>query len=471
MAAARSNYSLKFHRTAADDRGPFRCLSILLCFVVFACQTKSASAAERTFVILCSPALSKAERSELFVEFQRLAVEKMGAGDRCQIFDGIALQPVADFTMPKEGATQKSRMRAATPLFQQIQKFLNGSGGEGRMVHLPQFTSVFAQMVNASGARVLVIGSPLYRDDTPANNMTQGWLGDGYLTQPASVSLFSTAGKQNHLRGAKVNYCTLTDDLWDTENKSAHREMTQRFWALYIQGCGGTLVSFQPSLSVAFQTLASNAERPVDDYKLDTAEKELIIHRSKIVMGPAGEQQSPPEPRIQETVTKASVIDLAAPENAWITKSSPALEQKLGTKLPASGPMKIALTWEGAGIDLDLHVSPQPGSEELYFDHPKTREGVLHKDFASALPLHGFELVEFNGDVRPAEVSVWVNAFQGESKRGFAGEVRVLYAGAVRTFPVKIAAKHGNGGKDILTRQNSPCWARIDLNALQNMGR
>ncbi len=415
-------------------------------------------------VILCSPNLPKAERDELFLESQKFVVKAMSPGQRCQVFDGISLKPVADFTMPDQVKTDRARVRAAEGFIRSFGKFLSSDGNGDRQVRLPQFAGIFTQLTSASPSRLLVIGTPVYRDDLPANDMTGGWLGDGYLNQPRTVSLFSIADQPGFLKNAEVHFCTLSENVWATDQPGAQREGVQRFWTLFVAGMGGNLVSFQPSTNIALERLATGGFPPVGQFTLNSEEKELVIHRSKVNTGT--------KPRVEETVATARILDLSAPEFSWITKETSPIEEAPRLALPSpaplpkSAPMQVALTWDSGGVDLDLYATGKPGGDELFYGHTETPEGVHCKDFTSPTPLFGFELIDFTTAVYPKAVTLWVNVHRGKSETGFPGKVRIRYGGSVFTHPFLIPAKSGNSGQDRTSRIDSPFWVAIPVAAV-----
>lgn len=135
--------------------------------------------------------------------------------------------------------------------------------------------------------------------------------------------------------------------------------------------------------------------------------------------------------------------------------------------LPAKDYLMIGLKWptdRNHNQDLDLHVRPLLGKDELSFRNTRTQEGIHYKDFkANPDANHGYEVVEFLTPVSPESVEVWVNAYSGNDPNGFSGEVRLFYAGALRAFPFQVPAKSGNKGADAIRRKTTPHWIQIYL--------
>jgi hypothetical protein len=135
--------------------------------------------------------------------------------------------------------------------------------------------------------------------------------------------------------------------------------------------------------------------------------------------------------------------------------------------LPPKDYLMVGLRWptdRNHNQDLDLHVRPLTGKEELSFRNTKTSEGIHYKDFTTNPNAnHGYEVVELLLPVAPESLEVWVNAYSGNDPEGFTGEIRLFYAGALRAFPFEIPAKKGNQGSDAIRRTQSANWTKINL--------
>jgi hypothetical protein len=449
------------------------------------CFGAKVEAPGRSFVIYCAPDLPENSKVTLKTQIQYFIAGGSGAnnqpkwgmrpGDSLRICDGAKRVQIGEtIHIPAEARTPVLQLKCATPTIKAFLEFLKIPGGDGKSAGL-NLPLIFSDELQEKNAKILLIGSPIYHDDVAAHDMREGWLGDGYFNQPRAVTVFSVSGKKENLKNATVRFCTL-DVPWGTSNKLAHQEMVKRFWAVFINECGGNLVSFHPDLREELEALAASEAKPLlIDPPRDTDEKSMKIHQSLIQMQPpvttitpsdttAAPPIAPPQ-IIQEVGTSVMEIQVV-PD--WIT-IDPQLFSKnnpIPSHLPAKDNVRIGLTWSTAGAsaaDLDLHVRPAQGDEELSFRNTKTPQGKHYKDFSNPKANNGFELVDIDVPVDPRRLSVWVNAFKGQSRDGFDGEVRVLYGGSLGVYPIHIPANKGNEGADAAQREKSSEWVQVKV--------
>ena len=195
-------------------------------------------------------------------------------------------------------------------------------------------------------------------------------------------------------------------------------------------------------------------------------------------VGGVSSESSPVKLVVQEPAPKVEIRPALQPQHQeivepgikaipdWLTISKEEYVKKYSIPkvLPAKDDVRIGLVWDtnqGTDIDLDLHVRISPSKEELSFRNTKTPEGSHYKDFSNSKANYGFELVDIDVPVVPENISISVNAFSGRTRGGFSAEVRVLYAGALAVFPIKIAAQEGNHGAGASQRERNTNWVRV----------
>jgi hypothetical protein len=445
------------------------------------------------YVIFCSPSIPEAKREQLFKEFSYFALGGTGKGndaefgmkpnDTLQLFDAWTLQSLLPrtFVMPAAAKTPKSRFKATEEVRAAFGKFLKEKPADDQPVDIPKLISCYKQMVDAPGARVLIIGSPLYHDDVPGHDMRQGWLSDGYFKQPLSVTAFSTEGRENSLRGNKFFFCTVSDDIYGTENKNAHMEGVKRFWTLFFNQSGGKLVGYQADINSGFANLTKDDLNELGPYKIDPEDKSMVVRKNK----PTLQQEtrsSPPATSInketeaqkatteslQNTISQGdtSAPDITSSEYDWLTKDPATWNpERDGAKLKNKN-TRLGLLWKtgpenGKDADLDIYVKPKGAPDELYYNNRTTSSGVHYKDFSNPNASNGYELVNLNSNIAPEDLDIWVNAFNGTSPKGFSGEVRILYLGKLIAIPFTIPATNGNHGKSANTRNTSKNWVQV----------
>ena len=438
-------------------------------------RCEEAKATPNNYVVFVSPSLPENKKDELFKEFSYFAIGGTGKAteaefgmkpnDTLQIFDAHSLRALLSrtFVMPASAKTPKSRFKATEEVRAAFKKFLTEKPTDDFAVDLPKLASCFKQMVDSKDARVLLIGSPLYHDDVDAHDMRQGWLSDGYFCQPLSVTAFSVAGRENSFRGNSIVFCTVSDDIYGTENKNAHMEGVKRFWGLFISQCGGKMVGYQPDINVGFSNLTKDDLGEMGPYKVDPEDKMMRVIKTKNTK----KEEAPPTPVVPVVEIQAETIpDITSSEYTWLTKDAGAWNSENKGKVLNKN-TKLGLTWKtspdnGKDADLDIYVRPKGSPGELFYKNPNTPEGVHYKDFSNPDASHGFELVNLNTPIAAENLEIWVNAFGGASKNGFSGEVRILNAGRLTSYPFTIPAKQGDQGVSANKRSQSKNWIQIN---------
>ena len=463
----------------------FRILLLGLTLANSSCFGAKLEAPGRSFIIYCAPDLPESSKAILKTQIQYFIAGGSGAsnqpkwgmrpGDSLRICDGSKRVQIGEtLRIPEAARTPVLQLQCATGTIKAFLEFLKTSPSDGKAAGL-NLPLIFSDEFQEKEAKILLIGSPTYHDDVAAHDMRDGWLGDGYFNQSRTVTVFSVSGKKDNLRNATVRFCTL-EVPWGTSNKLAHQEMVKRFWAIFIHECGGNLISFHPDVREELAALASSEARPLlIDPPRDASEQSMKMHQSLIqlqppvALSPPLENPTAPPQIIQEIGTSTKEIK-AVPD--WIT-IDPKLYNKNNpppTHLPAKDNIRIGLTWstsESTAADLDLHVRPSQGDEELSFRNTKTPQGKHYKDFSNPQANNGFELVDIDIPVDPKQVSIWINAFKGTARNGFDGEVRVLYGGTLGVYPVHIPVNKGNDGADAAQREKSSYWVKVQIPAVR----
>lgn len=513
-----------------------------LSLLLTSCDSQAQSGTPRVFEIYLSPDLPEATREELKKQIQYFIAGVEGkpgmqTGDVLTIRDGASTNPIGEEVITrKQDRIPKLRLKNAEATVQSLKSFLDSpKSTEGRSaLNLAKILSTRQAQPNT---RILIIGSPIYYDDVESHDMRRGWLGDGYFNQPPQMTVFSIQGKQANLQNARISIATVGAE-WGAGAEDNHRRGVERFWAIFTQENGGTLVYFDQAVEGGLKSLM--AENPAEVAIVpprDKDDKTLVIRNEKIKILRQPEQQtvqvggglslvveatgpddikyqwylngqpipgatqstykvpqvgpehagtysveinsatdtqttSPVRIQVEQPTATPKPLPPITPDGPapdWLTKPvedyrriypEPAI-------LPAKDYLMIGLRWptdRNHNQDLDLHVRPLSGKEELSFRNTKTSEGIHYKDFqTNPNANHGYEVVELLIPVAPESVEVWVNAYSGRDPEGFTGEVRLYYAGALRAFPFEIQAKSGNQGADVIRRTTGPHWTRINL--------
>ena len=380
----------------------------------------------------------------------------MVIGDSIQLFNASNLEEIVPRkTVPENARTSVLQHNDMQPVMGALGQFFKKNTPSDVGVDIPALVDGNLGKISDKDARILIIGSPLMHDNS-ARDLRQGWPSDGFFDRDALVSVFSTKNKGSLLRGLSVRFC-IPETPWATGFENSHKEGIRRFWALYVNKCGGHLVSFQEDVNEGFHDLLNN----------DLTD---LVQEFHFTVNPEDSGME-----IRKTSFSRNTAPVAPPisiEQSWLqipaedwnkAKSAPSIE-----KLPSKGGLQIGLCWDTTGersdSDLDLHVGKKGEKGELFFKNQETIFGKSSKDlFADERANHGFELVKITKPCSPSDLEVWVNVYAGHSSSGFTGQVRVLYAGRLMVYPFTIPSTEGNNGGENPKRSKNSHWIHIDL--------
>jgi hypothetical protein len=490
----------------------FTFIGILRLTLIAACTSSLFAAkpkhAPRHFLVFCSPGLPKSQKEQVLIEFQKFvaggggqkAVEDKGMlpGDTIAVFNAANLKQIApELCIPASSRTGSLQLNSAQASVAAFRDFLKNSDDTNAVVNLPTLVQSWREKIPYTNANVLLIGSPLYHDDVEGHDMRKGWPSDGFFNQGRDTSVFSTQDRKEALKDGRVCFCIVDDDVWGTPSKQSHREMIRRFWSLYLNQCGGHLLSFQADIPTAFKGLLRTDLQDIvyqDSLKVDESEKAMELRTARINLTATNETTttvgqhssvlttsneaaatpSPsPTPSPLPTPTPApspaaEPPDLSSIEYSWLTTDNAVAyrEKHPGPKsLPPIGMCLVGLRWNTEqnppDTDLDLHVKMKGVPQELYWGKQQTPEGQHFKDLTNPEAKNGFEIVILNVPVNPKELEVWVNTYKGRSDKGFSGEVRVIYSGHLMSYPFTISGQHGTKGDASPSREQDRAWVRI----------
>lgn len=400
----------------------------------------------RTFIIAVSPGLSEAQRVNLWKLCGDFLLEKAASGDRVCIFDAWQLRSVADFHIPVDaGHNAKMRVVLMKDEFVRLKSFLSKedttSPAKAGHIREPQLLSLLADQWRTPGlaVSVILVGSALYTsgDQETSFDFTDGFYpSDGHLAAKPEESVFSVANRSKGLVGITVHHVGWVGNEFSNE---LHRQAVTRFWQLWIGKQGGVLATFAEDPALGFQRMEAGIETPFSDEIINLKDSKVQMHKA--------------------VIRKATV----ATDEQWLTGDWSKTAEEPPPKNPVVKELRIGIRWEGP-IDIDLHAKVDSDGKELYFAHPRNKDGELVKDFASAPPgIYGFETISFSHPVDIRQVEAAINFYSGENSDGATVEVRVFCDGRCYRRIVKIPATKGNRGEDLGERGRNQCWAVLDL--------
>ena len=397
----------------------------------------------QAFVIGISPYLDNTVKDEVYRSVVRLFVEGLPLNSTVAVYDAFYLKTITKVTLPNAHVFESPKTRAnqfATAI-RELRQFLAETHPKPLDPHLkfdgamrlPQFCDFLAENLPSTNAplTVLLIGSPLYQDEKePGFSMVDGFFpSDGHLQAKRDQSIFGITSETVPVRPL-VAHWVYFGDPWISD---LYKEKITRFWTLYLEGRGEQLVTFCGDIPTAVQAFR------LGDNGVRTQLRHWTLDRdqTKIEMLRIGR-----EVQIADWIERDSISETA---------------QRAPSVLV--GPMKIGIRWK-RNVDLDLYSTPRPGTETLFFQHPRSPEGYYYKDHRSS-PGREYEFIEFETPVDIREVEASVNFYKGSCPHGPRGEVRIEFDGKIYAAPFAISASEGNRGRSGASQED--CWSRIPV--------
>ena len=408
------------------------------------------SAAERTheltrpnrFAIGISPFLDNGVKDEVYRSVVRLLVQDLPLNSTVNLYDAYHLKSITQVQLPDSRVFESPKTRANqfSSAIRALKQFL--AQEYPRPTHprlkfesalrVPQFCDFLAENFWDSNvvSTVLLIGSPLYQDHKePDFSMVDGYFpSDGHLLATREKSVYGLSRLQDPPYPFVVDWVYFGDP-WPSD---LYREKISRFWALYLEGRGGELRTFEADLPTATKSFGQGpASRALARHwtidQLDSKVQMLRIGR---------------EVEVADWIQRDSIAQPAQrPPSAMV------------------GPMKIGIRWKDH-LDLDLYAAPRSGAETLFFQHPRSSDGYYYKDHRSS-PGREYEFVEFEKPVDIREVEAFVNFYKGSCPGGPRGEVRIEFENKIYAASFSIASSQGNRGRAGSSQEEF--WTRIPV--------
>jgi len=403
---------------------------IVSVFTVFSVLILSTSLHARDVLIGLSP--FHTDKAEAKAEVKRVIqflLHTVKPGEQAMIFDAYHLDTIGVFAVPKNPSYRhpKAKLRVNASLIKKILAFADRAmkpTGDIRpsvsgALRLPHFLAFLGENHASSQPRdVLVFGSPLFDDPNEKGfSMAHGHIpGDGNLQLSRSQTPYGIKGHGNILRNFRIHLAF--PNGWERDDH--HSFFVKRFWALWVQGQGGSLVTFTGDLPTVFQRVKTRAPAPKHSYELEKTDKlEMILLR-------------PPEVKHHTSLYERPLSD-----HPFSLADVSRLSE-----------VEIGITWDDPQSDLDLYVQHGAQAEPLYYLNTETAEAKYYKDFMnSPRATNGYETVSFFQPVNVTELIVAINFFGGRAQESVTGEVRISLDGQTYARKFEIKARQGNHGK------------------------
>jgi hypothetical protein len=271
-----------------------KCLFFCLAVSFFsACKSESKATPQspRVFEIYIASDLPDKTREDLKKDIKYFIAgvdgkPGMQTGDILRIYDGSTRTLIgSELEARKQDRIPKLRLEHAEATIKALEDYLSSSKSPKNRSSL-NLAAILSARQSQPNSRILLIGSAIYFDDVEAHDMRQGWLGDGYFNQPSQITIFSLEGKQANLQNAQVSIVSIGAS-WGAGASDNHKRGVARFWGIFTQECGGSLVYFDEDPKAGFKTLVSEkpTEIPIvpprnkEEKKLEILNGKIKIHR------------------------------------------------------------------------------------------------------------------------------------------------------------------------------------------------
>ena len=361
---------------------------------------------------------------------------KLDAGDEVAFVDGYSSKTLGIFKVPLSPAysSPKARLSVNRPAVSALMTFANKAhlpqGNDEPSVvtalRLPLLLRKIAESRNdTTPLDVLVLGSVWFDDPSePAFTMRGGRIpSDGHLNSNRSQSPFGVANQTTLLGNVRVHWAY--SDVLPSDQHLFH---LNRWWTLFVEAQGGSLVSFDDDLNRVLKRVTTKPRAPRHIFKRETSDKLEMI-------------------RLRRAEVSQSAVIFARPLS----------RQKLPVALLTEvSSLQVGITWLNClDCDLDLYARGSPEADMLYYGHTQSAEGEFSKDYQYSPELtHGQETITFSYPINLHELMLLVNIYSGSSPDGINGEIRMAVAGNTYALPFHIPATRGNQGKDIAAVSN-----------------
>ena len=391
----------------------FMCMALV-------CLAISASAQAKDYVIAVSP-IQSTEAIKTRVKHIIGFLVGLEPGDTAHLMDGYNVQSLGTFTVPtdkryqhpKTRITMNAKSMAGFLRFNQRAMAASDLGIPENSVRLPQLLHALPDVVGkAENVQIIVFGGARYADPFEANASMLNNLfpGDGHLGATRAASPYGTADLKGALEGAQLHMIISDEDALKQHRLGYY---IQRFWTLYMNELGASLVSFSSDANIVLANAQKGlTARPHSFTKQADVKLEMI-------------QATPPS--VQKTIFERPISTIALTRQEILRAQN----------------VEVGISWN-AEVDLDLHIRPMPGSQTLYYGHNRTPQGQYWKDYTSGRGMNGYETISFHVPLDMRAIVTGVNFFSGTSKGGVSGEIRVSVNGKTYKQEFHIPAEHGS---------------------------
>ena len=364
-------------------------------------------------------------------------------GYKALLIDGYNLKTLGEYHNPDSALykSPKARLKKNAATIKALMEFAKSSkvpsaDNSPKIVgalRIPQALRFVAENhTRNKNAEIILLGSSLYDDPRDAAFTMAGGLipSDGHLNVSRSISPYGAIDQPELSKSLRVHFLLPGNQFASDQ----HLYFIKRFWTLYVQQQGGSLVSFSGDAHSVFSNIRNKPDIPPHDFKLDPTTKLEMIRLLKIE-GP------------EKTIYERSLSTAPLPES----------------EITFAENIMLGLSWD-CDCDLDIYALPFEGAKILFFANKTTAQGRHWKDYVrSPRKSRAYETIEFKVPLDLNRLQIAVNFYSGHAPNGASGELRLAIGSKVYATNFTIPAGRGkslSGVKESL-RSGSPEDANI----------
>lgn len=433
--------------------------------------------------IAISPFSSVRFQQQTWTNLYRMVLAKAAPGSRVTVWNGFEATTIATFAIPqvKPDSARARAQKLAVGLgdlghwFKRVTNSVSPADfRDSGALNTPRLMEQLAAQSGHDTRMILLLGTPLHRTRSEESfDMTNGsYPSDAHVFATLQESIFGVAGQSNRLSNTCVSWVFPSEQIWENE---LHRVLVRRFWGIWFNAQGGTLVRFDADLAGSFATAFKSDLPPVTSDQPEMESKlEMRLARPREI--PRWMPQTVPATNAVIDITDSAPLTENAPRSPQpVIENARRHEARQGTaaQVPSGAPapttqLAVGIMWKGfitTDIDLYVAMSAQP---ELSFKNTRHARGFYHHDYTSPNWVDGqrsrmsYEFVELQRPVEIRSVRAWINYYSGFTPTP-SGTVVVWWQGRQYTSTFQIPAIIGNHGRDAARRESSACWVEIDL--------
>lgn len=416
--------------------------------------TATAHAVPHHVVIVVGPNIPSALHASINGQLESVMASGE-PGTQVTVFSGDTYQTLSSVTLT-DSRPLLQRERNVPSIRAAVLAVRQGTNSAA-LLAVPRVLDEISRQIRPVNGSILLIGDAYPCHGQEGFCLSTNWPADGQLLQPASS--FSTVERRHQLEQTTVHWLT-TDP--DRSSGEIHRRSMERFWSLFVSTQGGSLVSYTPNVTAAFQSAFSGRREPFQQVTVNPADTNRLFHW-------VGEPPVEPVPvihRIDLFVTN----EVTRIVTNWVEEV-----RRAPSPWPAVPPGKtgFGVLWttpvgESRAVDIDLHLPVPKDGVELSWKNKISPSGRYYRDIQKSDPnlspdwKNSWEYVELEGLQLPE--AIYLNRYAGSS--AVTGEVRIEHNGRVQVIAFVMPSVSGNRGADANRRERTPQWLRVDLRAV-----